>query len=196
MFNKVTLRGDVSKEPQLLYVNKKGQSKYQFFVDCKRSSGVIDTLPVITPINDLKIGERVDIYGNYSSFNKVENEKSKLKLNIYADLIEFGSISIEDINEVILEGVICKNPVYRTTPLGREITDILIAVARPESHVSDYIPVILWSANAKKGESLKVGDRIRVTGRIQSRVYHKDNEDHMAYEVSVSFLEILETCEK
>lgn len=192
MLNQVKIIGTVCKEPQLLYTNKKGQSKYQFFIECKRNSGNIDTLPVITINPEVKVGERVIIHGVYSSFNQREEEKSRLKLNVYAQNIELVEFPVDDENNIELEGIICKTPIVRTTPLGRVIADILIAINRPNSSYSDYIPVILWGYCAKQAENINVGNKVKIKGRVQSRIYTKEEIEHTAYEISASNIEILE----
>lgn len=191
MLNQVIITGTVSREPQILYTNKKGQNKYQFFIDCKRTSGVIDTIPVITSSIDLKIGQRVCIEGYYSSFNKIEDNKRRLKLNVDAKTISI-EYDDKDINEIELEGFICKNPLIRTTPAGRTIADVLLAINRANSNYSDYIPIIFWESNIKMLENLNVGDKIKIKGRIQSRIYTKEDIECIAYEVSASDLKILE----
>lgn len=195
MLNKVTLLGTVSKAPELLYTNKKGQSKYQFFIDCERKSGVIDTIPVICHGNDLKVGEEIEVGGTYSSFNKLEDNKSRLKLHVHAVDIQFVSLAMEDINEIELEGTVCKKPIVRSTPFGKDIADILLAVNRPNTMKSDYIPIIVWSGNAKKAENFDIGTKLYIKGRIQSRQYTKEEVEHTAYEVSAGYIEILENTE-
>lgn len=191
MLNQIKITGIISREPQILYTNKKGQNKYQFFIDCKRTSGVIDTIPVITSENDLKTGQRVCIEGHYSSFNKIEDDKRRLKLNVDAKIISI-EYDDKDINEVELEGFICKNPLIRTTPAGRTIADVLLAINRINSNYSDYIPIIFWESTIKMLENLKIGDKIKIKGRVQSRIYTKENIEYTAYEVSASDLKILE----
>ena len=191
MLNQIKITGIISREPQILYTNKKGQNKYQFFIDCKRTSGVIDTIPVITSENDLKAGQRVCIEGHYSSFNKIEDDKRRLKLNVDAKIISI-EYDDKDINEVELEGFICKNPLIRTTPAGRTIADVLLAINRINSNYSDYIPIIFWESTIKMLENLKIGDKIKIKGRVQSRIYTKENIEYTAYEVSASDLKILE----
>ena len=120
---------------------------------------------------------------------------NKLILTIFARNILLSDEEIKNPNQIFLDGYICKKPVYRTTPFGREITDMLIAVNRPYNK-SDYIPSIAWGRNARYSEKLKVGDRIKVWGRIQSREYQKRISDEeiitrTAYEVSISKMEIV-----
>lgn len=189
--NQVNITGTVSKGSALEYVTDSGSEKYKFIVETKRNSGVIDSIPVITIASDIKEGEQVCIEGTYASYNKIEDSKRKLKLHVFANCIEFTEWA-EDNNTIVLEGTICKDPVFRITPFGKEIADILLAVNRSIPHKADYIPLIVWGANARKTQDLKIGDRIHIEGRIQSRIYNKDEIAHTAYEVSVNSLKILE----
>ena len=133
--------------------------------------------------------------GQFRSYNKHEENRNHLVLSVFVRDIEFLE-SMEDVkpNQIILDGFICKKPMYRTTPLGREITDLLIAVNRPYNK-SDYIPAIAWGRNAKFAETLQIGQNIKIYGRIQSRTYQKkisENETDLktAYEVSISKMEV------
>ena len=192
--NKVTLIGTVVSSPKLLYVNKKGVEKYQFMVMSKRLSNNEDILPVITNdlniVKDIQEGDRVWIDGSYLSFNKIIEGKSKLKLNIFANHITIltENSSYVDDNVIEFTGTICKQPIMRKTPLGKTITDLLIAVNRDNSEFSDYIPTITWGSAAIKAADLKVGDKVTLNGRIQSRVYTKNEQDFITYEVSVAKL--------
>ena len=126
--------------------------------------------------------------GEFRSYNQHEDNKRKLKLNVFVHEI----VSVENthnINDVFLEGYICKQPIYRHTPLGREICDVMLAVNRGFNK-SDYIPCILWGRNAYYVRTLNAGDCIRVAGRVQSREYIKDNETKLAYELSVNLVEV------
>ncbi len=169
---------------------------YKINVESKRLSSSQDILPVIISerlidINNLTNGKTVHVIGQFRSYNKQEEMRSRLVLSIFAKEIEI--IEEEDIltlNNADLVGYICKKPIYRKTPLGREIADVLIAVNRSYKK-SDYIPCILWGRNAKFCEKLQVGTMVRLSGRIQSRKYEKKFEngeilEKIAYEVSVS----------
>ena len=142
-------------------------------------------------IKSIKNGLLVKIKGQFRSYNKLVDNKSKLVLSIFAKEIEVvEDESVITLNEANFIGYICKNPIYRKTPLGREIADVLVAVNRSYKK-SDYIPCILWGRNAKFCETLSVGSRVKLTGRIQSRKYEKKLEDgtvlsKVAYEVSIS----------
>lgn len=190
--NEVKLIGTVSKRAELLYTNKKGIAKYQFVVDSERLSGTIDSIPVITSNDDVNVGDRVCVKGTYSSFNKITDGKSKLKLDVFAKSVEFfdENSSYVDEDTITISGTICKQPILRKTPFGKTITDLLIAVNRETSDLSDYIPTIAWGPVANKASTLKVGDKITVEGRIQSRIYVKNEQEHTAYEVSISKLTV------
>lgn len=174
-----------------------GEGFYMMDVQVKRLSDYYDTIPVMVServfdTTQNLTGELVSISGQFRSYNKHEDRKNRLKLSVFAREIYFVDC-IEDnykANNIYLDGYICKPPIYRKTPLGREIADILLAVNRPYGK-SDYIPCICWGRNARYAESLQIGDRIEVEGRIQSRTYIKRideerTEERTAYEVSVS----------
>ena len=141
-------------------------------------------------------GSLVIINGQFRSYNRHEEKKNKLVLSVFAREIEFVDEISENArtNQIFLDGYICKEPVYRKTPLGREIADLLLAVNRPYGK-SDYIPCICWGRNARYAANFQVGERCLVWGRIQSREYMKrisdeNMEKRVAYEVSVSKLEL------
>jgi single-stranded DNA-binding protein len=141
-------------------------------------------------------GSLVVINGQFRSYNRHEEHKNKLVLSVFAREVEFVSEIGETIktNQIFLDGYVCKEPIYRKTPLGREIADLLLAVNRPYGK-SDYIPCICWGRNARYASNFQVGERCLVWGRIQSREYMKkigeeELEKRVAYEVSVSKLEI------
>ena len=181
-----------------------GEGFYRFEVEIERLSEATDILPVtvserIVDLANLTIGTWVYVVGQIRSYNNyVEaDRRNKLVLTVFARDIEIleDNPSQQDINpnEAYLNGFICKLPIYRTTPFGREIADMLLAVNRPYNK-SDYIPCIAWGRNARFGGKLKVGDNIRIWGRMQSRPYQKrhengDVQDKIAYEVSVSKIE-------
>lgn len=173
---------------------------YKFYVETKRMSDYTDKLPIIISerlvnIEDIKIGNIVRIEGQFRSYNQPVNGKSKLVLSIFAkDIEKYEDENILTLNEATFIGFICKKPIYRKTPLGREIADVLLAVNRTYKK-SDYIPCILWGRNAKFCEKVEIGARIKLSGRIQSRNYEKKLEDgtvisKVAYEVSISKLSI------
>ena len=143
-------------------------------------------------------GALISVNGQFRSYNRHEERKNRLVLSVFAREVEFVEEMEESskTNQIYLDGYICKEPIYRKTPLGREIADLLLAVNRPYGK-SDYIPCICWGRNARYANSFKVGERCAVWGRIQSREYMKkiDEENierRVAFEVSVSKLELLE----
>ena len=173
---------------------------YKFYVETKRMSDYTDKLPIIISerlinVEEIKIGNIVRIEGQFRSYNQPVEGKSKLVLSIFAkDIEKSDDENILTLNEATFIGYICKNPIYRKTPLGREIADVLLAVNRTYKK-SDYIPCILWGRNAKFCEKVEIGARIKLSGRIQSRNYEKKLEDgtiisKVAYEVSISKLSI------
>lgn len=168
-----------------------GETFYNVTLCVKRESGNIDLVPLLISDRLVNINDQyndVHITGELRSYNQREIDKSRLKVFIFVNTIE--SIDEEhNINDVFIEGYICKQPVYRRTPLGREITDIILATNRAYNK-SDYIPCIVWGRNAYYTKNLSTGDRIRVAGRIQSREYTKDNEVKTAYELSVRLIEV------
>lgn len=197
--NVVEIGGKVVSRPEFsheIYEEK----FYKFYIETSRMSNYSDKLPVIISerlmdINDIIEEKIVHIYGQFRSYNQLNEGKSKLVLSIFAKQIEESSDeSILTLNEAIFTGYICKKPIYRKTPLGREIADVLLAVNRTYKK-SDYIPCILWGRNAKFCENVAVGTMIKLNGRIQSRNYQKTLEDgtiidKVAYEVSISKLSI------
>ena len=169
---------------------------YKFSIKSKRLSNYEDILPVIiserlVDINKIQVDKIVKINGQFRSYNMQGEKKNKLVLSVFVKEIEFlEDNTIVTLNNANLIGYICKEPVYRKTPLGREIADVLIAVNRTYKK-SDYIPCILWGRNAKFCETLNIGSLVKLNGRIQSRTYEKklengDIDKKVAYEVSIS----------
>ena len=178
-----------------------GEKFYRFYIEVDRLSGMSDKIPVIISerlidVNDFEQGKLIYIEGQYRSYNQVlETGKSKLILSVFVKDIETENIDekIKTVNELNLVGCICKPPIYRKTPLGRDIADVLVAVNRAYNK-SDYIPCILWGRNAKFCQGLGIGTNVKLEGRIQAREYEKKYEDgtvekRVAYEVSVSKFE-------
>lgn len=197
--NMVTIIGKVVGDKKFSH-EIYGEQFYIYNIEIPRLSDVADQLPITVSERlligtQLKEGNIVKIEGQLRSYNKFIDGNNRLvltifskKLSIFEDEKEF-----KNPNEIFLEGYICKSPVYRETPFGREITDILIAVNRLYNK-SDYIPSIAWGRNARYASNLNVGDKIRIWGRIQSRQYQKKYpdgsiEDKTAYEVSISKME-------
>ncbi|MBE5822256.1 MAG: single-stranded DNA-binding protein [Clostridiales bacterium] len=201
-YNNVKMQGKVISE-KVLNHEIYGEKFYTFNLEVPRLSEAVDIIPVILSErliegDNIKVGSMVKINGQYRSYNSAENEKSRLVLMVFVKEIE----TIEEVdtetpsNEIELNGFLCKKPIYRMTPLGREIVDMLLAVNRAYNK-SDYIPVIAWGRNAKYCENLEVGKNIKISGRIQSRQYEKKYPDgtseiRNAYEVSVNKLEVIE----
>ena len=184
-----------------------GEKFYEFVMEVPRLSDTKDLLPVIISerlINDIdmNIGRDIVIDGQFRSYNRYEDTSNKLLLRVFVrDIIIPEEEELEELirhpNEVFLNGYLCKETKFRTTPFGREITDMLIAVNRSYNK-SDYIPCIAWGRNARYCEKLEVGDHIKIWGRIQSRKYQKKSENESyetktAYEVSVTKLEHIKT---
>ncbi|MGE5613505.1 MAG: single-stranded DNA-binding protein [Bacillota bacterium] len=179
-----------------------GEGFYYFMLEVPRLSESSDRIPVtiserLTNKEKLEIGTIIEVEGQFRSYNSYNNEGNKLVLTVFARDITFleDEKTIKNPNQIYLNGFICKKPVYRTTPFGREITDILLAVNRPYNK-SDYIPCIAWGRNARFSEKLNVGDNIKIWGRIQSRNYQKKLETgevitKVAYEVSISKMEVV-----
>ena len=180
-----------------------GEGFYRFDVEVDRLSGTGDMLPVtvsgrIVDKEAMTLGKTVRIIGQIRSYNNyVEaDRKNKLVLTVFAHDIEMeAELPEQSPNDVFLDGFLCKPAVYRTTPFGREISDLLVAVNRSYNK-SDYIPCIAWGRNARYAGKLEVGDHVRLWGRMQSRGYQKRLEDgqvleKVAYEVSVSKVEIV-----
>lgn len=193
--NKVFIAGEIVSDATFSH-EVYGEGFYEFFVKVPRLSGQTDILPVTVSerlIQDgmLAKGKPLCAVGQFRSYNKIENTKSRLMLTVFIrELVE--DTAEKNPNSILLSGYICKPPVYRTTPFNREIADVLIAVNRAYNK-SDYIPCIAWGRNARFVKNLRVGDRIAVSGRIQSREYQKrlsetEVKTMTAYEVSVSKL--------
>lgn len=195
--NKVMLVGDVVSNYEYNHDNH-GESFYTFKVRIERTSGHSDIIPVLlsdrlVDVNENIVGRNVSITGQYRSYNQTDsNGKKRLVLLVFAKDVEIDSI-LPCVNEIDMIGYVCKEPVYRETPLGREISDLLVAVNRAYGK-SDYIPCIAWGRNARFASKLDIGTKIHIKGRIQSREYSKNisNEEveiRTAYEVSVIEIE-------
>ncbi|WP_342759554.1 single-stranded DNA-binding protein [Kineothrix sedimenti] len=180
-----------------------GEGFYMVDVRVERLSDSMDNIPLMVSerlidVNGDYKGMYIVVNGQFRSYNRHEERKNKLVLSVFAREIEFVDEICENTksNQIYLDGYICKEPIYRKTPLGREIADLLLAVNRPYGK-SDYIPCICWGRNARFANGFEVGARCAVWGRIQSREYMKklseeQLERRVAYEVSVSKLELIE----
>lgn len=201
--NKIYLEGKVVEGLEFSH-EMYGEGFYMFRLEVSRLSDVSDVLNVTISERllagmDLKVGDDVLVEGQLRSYNKFVDGANRLILTVFARNIDYCIERSKNPNEIFLNGYICKEPVYRTTPFGREIADLLLAVNRPYNK-SDYIPNISWGRNARFCKTLKVGDNIRVWGRLQSREYQKRiSEDDVitkvAYEVSISKMERVEDSE-
>ncbi len=203
--NLIKLAGTVVSEKKFSH-EVYGEGFYSFDLEVPRLSENSDIIPVtvserlLTGI-DFKVGQKVVIEGQFRSYNNYENEKNKLVLTVFVKEIREQTEEDNSINpnEIMLNGFICKKPIYRTTPFGREIADILLAVNRAYNK-SDYIPCIAWGRNARYCQNLGIGENVKIWGRIQSRQYEKKFEDgtmevRRAYEVSISKMEIEKSSE-
>ena len=180
-----------------------GEGFYMVDVNVPRLSDSSDIIPLMVSerlidVNEDYKGLNIMVQGQFRSYNRHEERKNRLVLSVFAREIEFVDETPESskTNQIYLDGYICKEPIYRKTPLGREIADLLLAVNRPYGK-SDYIPSICWGINARFASNFSVGTRCEIWGRIQSREYMKrlsedDAEKRTAYEVSVSKLELME----
>lgn len=196
--NTITVTGRIKSEYTFSH-EVYGEGFYTFMLETSRLSETTDLLPVtiserLIDKEKLILNSIVSITGQIRSYNNFSEKKNKLILTIFAKDIEFlYDLINKNPNQASLNGFICKPPVYRTTPFGREIADILLAVNRSYNK-SDYIPCIAWGRNAKFAGNLNVGDNINILGRMQSRNYQKKLEDgeiieKTAYEVSISKIE-------
>ena len=198
--NVVTISGKVVSDVEYSH-EVYGEGFYSFYLDVPRLSDSSDKISVtfserLIPKSKLQLGVPLEIEGQFRSYNSYKSESNKLVLTVFAREIIFvdEDKKIKNPIQIFLNGYICKNPIYRMTPFGREITDILVAVNRPYNK-SDYIPCIAWGRNARYSQNLTIGDNIKIWGRIQSREYQKKLESgeaisKTAYEVSVSKMEI------
>ena len=190
--NRVFLKGEIVTEARYSH-EVYGEGFYEMEVLVKRLSGQADILPVtvserLIEKNGLKIGSNLTAIGQFRSYNKLIDGKSKLMLTVFIREI-VDSVGAKNPNNIVLSGYVCKPPVYRTTPFSREIADVLIAVNRAYNK-SDYIPCIAWGRNARFVKNLAVGEKIALSGRIQSREYTKkfsetESKVLTAYEVSI-----------
>ena len=184
-----------------------GEKFYVFSLEVVRLSSTTDIIPItiserlLTNL-DITLGKEVKVEGQFRSYNSYENERNRLILTVFAKEIEEVVHTDEEegkdevTNEVELVGYICKKPIYRQTPFGREIADVLLAVNRAYNK-SDYIPCIAWGRNARFCQNMEIGAEVKITGRVQSRSYEKKHEDgttesRVAYEVSIASIEIPE----
>ena len=200
--NQVTIMGEIVS-PFTFSHEVFGEGFYMVDVSVKRLSNSEDQIPVMISERLLDVtqdytGEFIMVNGQFRSYNRHDEQKNRLVLSVFAREIEFVEEELDGAktNNIMLDGYICKLPVYRKTPLGREIADLLLAVNRPYGK-SEYIPFICWGRNARFASTFEVGEHVQILGRIQSREYVKkltetETEKRIAYEVSVSKLECME----
>ncbi len=195
--NTVSLRGSLQNLPEYSHDNH-GKRFFRFHLEVPRLSGTLDILPIVAEeqlLNDMDLsaGEKICILGQVRSHNIREEGIRRLMIFVFAT-----GISVDDdepMNDVTISGPLCKDPIYRRTPLGREICDVMLAVPRA-FHRADYLPCILWGRTAQEISQCVTSDRIQITGRLQSRPYTKVTEDgpiqRIAYEISALSAEKLE----
>ena len=200
--SRVSIIGEIVSEVRFSH-EVFGEGFYIVDVSVDRLSDLTDVIPLmvserLVDINEDYQGRLVEVSGQFRSYNRHEGTKNKLVLSIFVREWEEVEENLESgkTNQIFLDGYICKAPIYRKTPLGREIADLLIAVNRPYGK-SDYIPCIAWGRNARYASNFEVGGHIQIWGRVQSREYVKkiseeETEKHVAYEVSVSKLEYID----
>ena len=193
MGNRVELSGIVTEKPKFKFLKRDEGAFFEFFISVERDSGTKDVIPVLVSEKQektIKTDDYLNVVGAYQSYNK----DGHLLLSVFAEDIKQANDFKE--NQIRLSNaVICKEPVYRITPRGRYITELLVAIPR-ENRKSDYIPCLSWGENAFIARELKVGDQINIIGRIQSREYLKKLNDQTiinktAYEVSIRDLEVI-----
>lgn len=197
--NQVTIMGKVATEFSFSH-EVFGEGFYMVEVEVKRLSNSEDRIPLMISERLIDVtqdytGEYIMVHGQFRSYNRHEEQKNRLVLSVFVREISFMEEEPDGTktNSIWLDGYICKEPIYRKTPLGREIADLLLAVNRPYGK-SDYIPCICWGRNARYASGFEVGEHVQLLGRIQSREYVKrisdtETEKWVAYEVSVSKLE-------
>lgn len=200
--NQVSVAGEVVSEFTFSH-EVFGEGFYCLYIQVGRLSESYDVIPLMISerLMDVKAdyrGKYIEVLGQFRSYNRHEANRNRLVLSVFAREVNICEEEDSQVkpNQIYLGGFICKKPVYRKTPLGREIADLLVAVNRPYGK-SDYIPCICWGRNARFAEKFQVGEHIQLWGRIQSREYQKkisetEVEKRVAYEVSVSKLECLE----
>ena len=200
--NQVTIMGEIVSTFTFSH-EVFGEGFYMVDVSVRRLSNSVDTIPVMISERLIDVeqdyrGEFLMVSGQFRSYNRHDEQKNRLVLSVFAREVSFIEEELDGAktNNILLDGYICKLPIYRKTPLGREIADLLLAVNRPYGK-SDYIPCICWGRNARFASAFEVGEHVQVLGRIQSREYVKklsetETQKRTAYEVSVSKLECLD----
>ncbi len=202
--NQVTISGEIVSRFTFSH-DVFGEGFYLFDLKVNRLSDTADIIPVMVSERLIDVeqdltGKYAVINGQFRSYNRHEENRNRLVLSVFAREIEISEDPAEGVrsNYIYLDGFVCKPPIYRQTPLGREIADLLLAVNRPYGK-SDYIPCVIWGRNARYADRFEVGEHIQIWGRVQSRKYQKRIEEGVfeertAYEVSVSKVELVEDC--
>ena len=194
--NTITLRGELAELPEYSHENH-GKTFYRFFLEVERLSGAVDTLPVIAELGllealDLSAGSRIRVEGQVRSHNTTDSTGRHLLIFVFASelVCEEGPC----VNDLHISGVLCREPTFRRTPLGREICDAMLAVPRAFRR-ADYLPCILWGRIARAVSQCHTRDAIAINGRLQSRIYNKFVDDRLeertAYEISALTAEVL-----
>ena len=198
--NKIILSGKVTDEPTFSH-EVHGEKFYRFRLLSSRQSGNCDVLMCTVPEiikNGISEGNKVKVLGEIRTRNVHEDDKNHLEITVFVKEVLLYE---EDENNVELDGFICKEPVYRETPFGRQITDLIVASNRERNYKSDYIPCIAWGRNAIRTSEFNVGTRVKVSGRLQSREYNKKIDDgkyeeRTAYELSAYMIDVIEEREE
>ncbi len=193
--NNITVSGTVKSGPEHSHCVY-GEDFYSFILEVERLSGAVDELPCIVPkrlLSCIGEGKMIEACGQIRSYNRIVEGCNRLDIKLFLREV-YPVVETSCINEVILRGYVCKPPVYRVTPFGREITDMLLAVNRAYNK-SDYIPIIVWGRTARMCGKLNVGEKLYISGRLQSREYEKNVDGEiikrMAYEVSACTAEVI-----
>ncbi len=198
--NILQLKGKIIQTPTYSH-SVLGEGFFETALEVKRLSTEVDILPVTISerlISNIKVGDEIAIKGQFRSYNKLEDMHSKLMLTVFVrEIIDVNNLNIT--NNINLVGYICKEPIYRTTPFGREIADVLLAVNRAYNK-SDYLPCIAWGRNARFVKDLQVGEKLEICGRVQSRNYQKKIGEELmtktAYEISINTINIADEQEQ
>ena len=194
--NQVTLRGTLASAPRFSHENH-GKRFFRFYLEVPRLSSAVDTLPIVAPealleATPLEEGSLLSVKGQVRSHNLRSDGQRHLLIFVFAT--DLALQDGESVNQVTLEGFLCREPIFRRTPLGREICDVMLAVPRAFQR-SDYLPCILWGRTAQEVSRCHTRDRLHLTGRLQSRIYTKLTEEgslqKTAYEISALTAEVL-----
>ena len=194
--NSIRLAGYVDSEPRFSHKTF-GEDFYIFQLSVYRKSNIADVIPCIIPSTLLGMvtkDAKIDVVGEIRTRNVADVDKRRCETNVFVS--EIHEFSSDNLNHVKLHGFICKEPVYRETPFGRQISDLVVACQRERTNKSDYIHSIAWGRNALRAASMEVGTEVDIEGRLQSRPYEKKHEDgsfeiKIAYELSISRIEVI-----